>query len=119
MGMTPQQARDLGRLLAEARERKGLSFGQVAERLGVGKAWLHDVENGLYVNIAPDRLARLAEILEIAPSRINRLTDGAVAESLPEVRTYFRAKYGLSPQQAREIADYAARYIDPPEERAS
>ena len=51
-------------------------------------------------------------------ARIDRLTKGSVAESLPEVRTYFRAKYGLTPEQGEEIERYVARYIEPPEERA-
>ena len=60
---------------------------------------------------APDRLAQLAEVLEIKPSRIDRLTKGAASEGLPELRTYFRAKYDLSPEQVEQIVKYMDRYV--------
>ena len=119
MSMTLAQAKQLGTLVAKARQRKGLSYRVLATQLGVAYGWLSELEMGRFLDPAPDRLARLAEALDIAPDRIDRITKGTVADSLPEVRTYFRAKYGLTPAQSEEIERYVARYIEPPEERAA
>lgn len=119
MSMTPSQAKQLGRLIAKARARKGLSYRVLALQLGVAFGWLSELEDGRFVDPAPDRLARLAEVLDIEPSKIDRITQGSMADSLPEVRTYFRAKYGLTPEQSAQIERYVQRYIDPPEESAA
>jgi transcriptional regulator with XRE-family HTH domain len=117
--MTESQARRLGTLIAKARIGKGLSTRELASRLGVAKGWVSGIESGRFLDTAPGRLARLCEVLDIEPARIDRITKGTVADSLPEVRTYFRAKYGLTPEQAERIERYVERYVDPPEERAA
>jgi len=118
MSMTQAQAKQLGTLMAKARRRKGLSHRALALQLGVAYGWLSELEAGRFVDPAPDRLARLAEALDIEPARIDRITKGSMADSLPEVRTYFRAKYGLTPEESAQIERYVERYIDPPEEPA-
>jgi hypothetical protein len=70
------------------------------------------------LSVPPDRLARLAEVLDIEPAKIDRITKGSVAESLPEVRTYFRAKYGLESEDIAQIERYLERYIEPEESAA-
>jgi len=113
MKLTPTQAQALGRLIATARRKKGLSVRQAAALLGVNKSWLSYLEQGRIVETPPaDRLARLSEVLDIAPGRIDRLTKGAVAANLPGVRAYFRAKYQLSPAEVEQIERYVRRYID-------
>ena len=113
MKLTPAQAQALGRLIAAARQRKGLSVRQAAALLDVNKSWLSYLEQGRIIEApAADRLARLSEILAIPPARIDRLTKGSVAASLPGVRAYFRAKYQLAPEEVERIARYVGRYID-------
>lgn len=119
MSMTPLQAKRLGALLATARKRKGLSYRALATQLGVALGWLAELEMGGFLDPSPDRLTRLAEALDIEPSRIDRITKGSMADSLPEVRTYFRAKYRLTPDEIKQIERYVGRFIDPPEERAA
>ncbi len=119
MSMTQAQAKQLGTLMAKARRRKGLSHRALALQLGVAYGWLSELEMGRFLDPAPGRLARLAEALDIEPNKIDRITKGSMADSLPEVRTYFRAKYGLTPEQSAQIEHYVKRYIDPPEERAA
>jgi transcriptional regulator with XRE-family HTH domain len=109
MGMTPIQAKQLGRLIAKARARKGQSLRDLASELGVHASWLGFLEQGRYVEPAPDRLARIAEALDIEPSRIDRITRGSVAESLPEIHTYFRAKYDLSAEEIAKVERYIRR----------
>jgi transcriptional regulator with XRE-family HTH domain len=108
MSMTAAQARQLGKLVASARKKARLSSRALATELGVANGWIAELENGRFVDPAPDRLARLAEVLDIEPSRIERLTKGAMAEGLPGARAYFRAKYDLSAEDVAKVE----RYID-------
>jgi len=113
MSITTIQARKLGTLIAKARARKGLSVREVAERLGVSKGWVGELEQGRYLDPSPDRLARLAEMLDIEPGRIDRITKGSVSGSLPGIRTYFRAKYDLTPDQIERVERYVRRLKGP------
>ena len=109
MGMTPQQAERLGRLIAKARSRKGLSLRELEEQIGLPRSWLGYLEQGRSLTVAPDRLARLAAALDIEPTRIDRITQGALTEGLPDTRAYFRAKYDLTPDQIAKIERYIER----------
>lgn len=119
MSMTQAQATQLGKLIAAARIKKGLSLRDIEDRLGIARAWLGRLEQGQTLSVVSDRLARIADLLDIEPARIDRVTKGAVAGGLPEVRTYFRAKYGLSSADVEQIEQYARQFIEPPEERAA
>lgn len=107
--MTEAQRRKLGELLAGTRERRGLSVRQLAAITELSTMWLSDLERGLYADPAPARLARVAEALDIEPSRIDRITRGSVASGLPGMRTYFRAKTDLSPEQITQVERYIQR----------
>ena len=109
MGMTPTQAKQLGAVVAKARAKKGWSIRDLATRLNVHSSWVGFLEQGRYVDPAPDRLARIGELLDIEPGRMDRLTRGAVSEGLPELGTYFRAKYDLSPEQIEQVERYVRR----------
>jgi len=109
MGMTPTQARQLGALIAKARARAGVSLRELASHVGVHSSWIGFVEQGRFVDPAPDRLARLAEALDVEPARIDRIAKGALAGGLPGMRTYFRAKYDLTPDQAAQVERYVKR----------
>lgn len=101
--MNDLQAARLGRLLAQARRNKGMSLRTVAERAGVEHNWLTRVEQGRFNQPAPERITRVIEILGIDPERIDRITKGHVSNSLPGVRTYFRAKYDLNQEEIDQI----------------
>ena len=106
MGMTPNQAKQLGAVIAKARAKNGWSIFELASRIGAPKSWVGFLEQGRFVDPAPERLAQIAELLDIKASRMDRLTRGAVSEGLPELRTYFRAKYDLSPEQIKQVERY-------------
>jgi transcriptional regulator with XRE-family HTH domain len=95
--MTEAQAKQLGTLIANSRRRKRLSYRALAQLAGVAYVWIARLERGEFRNPAGERLTRLAEVLEIDLERIDRVTRGHVSDSLPGVRTYFRAKYDLPP----------------------
>jgi transcriptional regulator with XRE-family HTH domain len=101
--MNDLQAVRLGRLLANARRHKGLSLRATAELAGVPFLWLSRVEHGTFNQPAPERLTRLAEVLDIDPERLDRVTKGHVSSSLPGVRTYFRSKFDLTADEIDRI----------------
>jgi len=97
--MNDAQAARLGRLFAHARRNKNLPLRAVAEQADIDYSWLARLERGVYSHPAPERLTRLAEVLNIDPERIDRITKGHVANSLPAMRTYFRSKYDFTPSE--------------------
>lgn len=101
--MNDAQAVRLGRLLAKARKRKGLSLRALAELTGYHHFWLYRVESGFYSQPAAERVTRLAEVLDIDPERLDRVTRGHLSSSLPGVRTYFRTKLELEPEEIDKI----------------
>lgn len=103
--MTRSQAQQLGKLIARARERKQLTYRQLGAEIGADPAWIVRLEQGGYLTPGPERLFRLAEVLDIDPERIDRITRGAVSGSLPAVRTYFRSKFDLSDDAIGQIED--------------
>ena len=109
MSMTPTNAKRLGRIISNARKRRHLSIRGLADQLGISFAWLKQLEDGQYLDPSPDRLARIAEALEVEPSSVDRLARGAVSDSLPELRTYFRAKYQLRQEEIDKMERYFER----------
>jgi len=107
--MTHLQAKKLGSYIATARRGRGWSYRQLEEQTGLPRSWMFRIERGDYTAPDPARLTRIAEMLELDPERIDRLTHGQVAASLPTVRTYFRAKYDLAPEQLDRIERYVKR----------
>jgi len=101
--MDDTQAIRLGRLIAEARKRRGWSLRETAELTGVPHLWIFRAERGWWHQPDPARLTRLIEALDIDPEKVDRITRGHVSSSLPGVRTYFRAKYDLSPAEIDRI----------------
>lgn len=103
--MTEVQARELGRLIKRARTSKKLSLRALDELTGVSYGWLSRLERGTLIAPAPSRLTAVAQALDIPPERVDRLTRGEVSRDLPPIRTYFRAKYQLSPEEIGKIED--------------
>jgi transcriptional regulator with XRE-family HTH domain len=118
MGITATKAKELGTLVARARAKRGISTRKLAAQLDISNAWVSKLEAGLFLDPSPVLLARVAEVLGIEPSRIDELMPGAVADSLPGIRTYFRAKYDMTPEQVERIEQYIDRYVDPPRRAA-
>lgn len=106
MQLTPGRARELGRIVAVARARSGMSTRVLAARIHTSQAWVTKLEAGRYLDPSTGRLARLVEALDIEPSRIDLLTRGALSDSLPGMRTYFRAKYALTPRELDQVVRY-------------
>jgi transcriptional regulator with XRE-family HTH domain len=110
MMMTQGQAKRLGQLVASARARKGISTRALAAEIGVANGWINGIEAGRFLETSADRLARLAETLDIEPARIDRLTKRTVGDGLPGMKTYFRAKYDLTPEEIAKVERYVERF---------
>lgn len=109
MTMTSNGARALGSLIARARAKRGISTRKLATEIGTHATWITKLEAGRYLEPAPTLLARISEALDIPPERIDRITKQAMANGLPQPRTYFRAKYDLNADQAAQVERYIAR----------
>jgi|SRR5579863_10309282 len=101
--MTQVQARELGRIVKQARSAHKLSLRELDELTGASYGWLARLERGKMIAPAPSKLTKVADVLGIPPERIDRITRGRIARELPPIRTYFRAKYKLSPQEITRI----------------
>jgi transcriptional regulator with XRE-family HTH domain len=109
MSLTIRQAQRLGHLIATTRMKRGIAQTALAAQLGVAAGWFAGLEQGRFLDPSNERLARIAEALDIEPKRIEAITKGRVADSLPGMRTYFRAKYDLTPEQIERIERYIGR----------
>lgn len=103
--MTEVQTRELGRLIKQARRTRKLSLRGLDELTGASYGWLSRLERGQMTAPAPSKLTKVAEALGIAPERIDRITRGRIARDLPAIRTYFRAKYKLTPKEITKIEE--------------
>lgn len=103
--MTEVQARELGRLVKRARRTRKLSLRALDELTGVSYGWLGRLERGQMIAPAPSKLTKVAEALRVAPERIDRITRGRISRDLPPFRTYFRAKYQLTPREITQIEE--------------
>jgi transcriptional regulator with XRE-family HTH domain len=105
MAEAKARARELGRLIKRARRARGLTLRELDELTGVSYPWLGKLERGEMSRPAPSKLTAVAEALGVPPERIDRMTRGQVASSLPAIHTYLRTKYKLSPDEIRQIED--------------
>lgn len=103
--MTEVQARELGRLFKRTRRAQRLSLRELDELTGASYGWLGMLERGVMTKPAPSKLTKVAEALGIPMERIDRITRGKVSSDLPTIRTYFRTKYKLKPEEIRQIED--------------
>jgi transcriptional regulator with XRE-family HTH domain len=103
--MTQVQARELGRIVKQARRARKLSLRALDELTGASYGWLARLERGQMIAPAPSKLTKVAEVLGIAPERIDRITRGRISRDLPAIRTYFRAKYQLTSHEITQIEE--------------
>ena len=86
-----------------------ITMRALAASLGLTASWIAHLQAGRFLDPAPDRLAAVAQALDIKPARMDRITRGAVSEGLPALGTYFRAKFDLSPEEIQKVERYVQR----------
>lgn len=62
-----------GEYIRETRQDAGLSLSNVAEKLGVTKVYISDVERGLRPPFTQERLREIALVLELDPLELSQL----------------------------------------------
>lgn len=103
--MTEKQLKSLGELIAKARNKHGVSLRQLAEQIDADSSWIQRVEQGLVKEPSPERLAELIDVLDLNAARMDRVSGGYIKQGLVGSRSYFRAKYDLTPEQTEQIED--------------
>lgn len=94
----------LGHYLRTHREAAGLSVRQLASRVGVDHGYLVRLEGGQKSNPSAELLYRLAEALELDNTELLSFIGIKPSTSLPSAPVYFRHKYGMSPTDAKRLA---------------
>lgn len=108
--MEPEQAKRLGTYLREARRAKGLSARQLGDLTDINDATIVRFENGSFTAPAPDKLARIAEALDLLIADVFALAEYASPSELPSFTPYLRTKSRDLPDDAVEqIEKYVAR----------
>ena len=100
--LTDQQHRhQLGEIIHEAREDRGLSGRALARAAHVDARWLAKLERGIYATPDPRHLHRLAKVLGI--ETISLFAVAEYGEGLPPLAPYLRAKYDLPPGAIEQL----------------
>lgn len=106
--MDKHQAEEFGNYLAQARVAKGLSGRQLAENLDMHHGTLARIEKGDFAAPAPDKLAAIAEALDLTVADVFARAGYASTKDLPSVTPYMRTKFkGLPEDAAAQIEKYA------------
>jgi transcriptional regulator with XRE-family HTH domain len=96
----PEQAKELGQRLRSRREELGLSLRQLAERAETTDTTIIRIEQGAYAAPAADKLARIADALDLSLADVFGLAEYAVPTDLPSFQPYLRSKYRGMPRGA-------------------
>lgn len=103
--MTVSDAEQLGRLLAAARARAGLSTPQLAAITGVSQSNIVRLEQGRIASPSGSSLQRLSTALDVPLHDLYQLA----GIPLPGLQPYLRASYGLTPADAARAQAYIER----------
>jgi transcriptional regulator with XRE-family HTH domain len=106
--MTHDEAASLGAYLRAAREAAGLSLRQLAERAGVGHAYLSRLELGEQSNPTIEVLQKITQALSLDFDEL--LAKFGIKRPLPEPRVYFRRKFGVSEEDAEVMERLIEKY---------
>ena len=99
--MSGEQPTQVGQMIRELREEKGMSVRGLAAAAGVDSTWLSRVENGVYVNPDPKFLHRLAKVLDVETMDLFQAAD--YADGLPGFAPYLRSKYDLPSEAVDQL----------------
>ena|SRR5882672_11170062 len=102
----------LGAYLRSERERVGLSLRGLAHKARIDYGYVGRLEHGAKSHPSPQVLRRIALALGIAPSELLAFIPPEPPK-LPDARTYFRRKLGVTRSEAKILAglieDYQAK----------
>jgi transcriptional regulator with XRE-family HTH domain len=117
--MDEKQAKKFGAYLRKARQELELSTHQLGEITDIPQPTIQRIETGEIKTPGADKLARIAEALDLDPAEVLQRAGQAVPTALLAPATYLRSKYrDLSDTRlnrlTREVAEVLRRHgIDP------
>ena len=88
--MDREQAKKLGEYLRQARTAQGLSLLKLSQATGIHDVTLGRFESGAFAAPHPDKLATIAEALELSLADVFALAEYAVPTDLPSFTPYMR-----------------------------
>ena|SRR5580700_2258682 len=106
--MTAQDKKQLAAVVRHYRQARGLGVREVSRSLNVNPGWLGRIESGHLKQPSFERLQALADVLE-APANELFVAAGYQPSALPELRPYFRAKFGMGDEAVEDIERYVRR----------
>lgn len=114
--MNPERAKRLGAFLRARREDLGFSARHVARAVGVRDSTIMRLERGAYAAPAPDKLARIAKVLELDLSDVFAIAQYAVPDRFPSLPHYLRIRYpSLSEEAVDELREHLEHLIGIPQ----
>ncbi len=110
--MNNQQAQNLGDILKARRSELELSTYQVAAAAGIDQATVVRLENGAFTAPHPDKLARVAEGLNLSAADLFAVAGYTTPNELPDLGPYLRVKYCDLPEEDLErIEVFVAKVV--------
>ena len=104
--MSQDHSRRLGKYLRARREELGLSARAVARAVGVRDSTILRLEAGAYRAPSADKLARLAEQLQLDLADVFAMADYVIPNSLPSLPEYLRLRYPtLTPETMEALSN--------------
>ena len=115
--MREVQAKQLGRLVAAARKKKRVSLRQLQAKTGIPLTWLTELEQGRYMQPAPDRIGLVVDVLGMPIKPVDQLLGGSLAAQMVDWRIALRLSHGLSPAETQRVEDFVTTLIREREDR--
>lgn len=100
--MDRKQAKELGLFLRRKRLAEGIPAHSLAEAVGVDKAQITRLEQGIVASPRADVLASIADYLDLPLADVFGLAGYTTPKGLPTFKPYMRAKYKELPDEAIE-----------------
>lgn len=111
--MDEQQAKQLGTMLRQRRHALGLTVRQIGAATDIPSTTVSRIETGSFRAPRPDKLARIAQALELSAGELFAQAGYLVATDLPEYSTYLRTKLPDLPESAiRGLHDHFMAILD-------
>lgn len=101
-----KRAKQLGRLIKQARLAKGLSQRAAADQMGQHHSYLARLEAGDFDAPRPQQLKTLARVFDIPIENLYAIAGYQVEGRLPDFAPYLRAKYDLPDEAVDRLDEY-------------
>jgi transcriptional regulator with XRE-family HTH domain len=110
--MDDKRAKQLGDLLRTKRRQLGLSTRALSDLADVPDSTIVRIENGMFAAPAPDKLARIADALDIPLADVYAIAEYAAPKQLPTLQPYLRAKYGhMTDREVKNVTNYVTELL--------